>query len=106
MLSKNNVCYIIKAMDNLQSVVWWKEGGFGAQQMRLQILVLSFTSVSPWANWLVLLYLCVLTHKVGIKPTLTSALGVTDNIYKWPTNVPGTHVLNKQETLLYKIWKG
>lgn len=73
--------------------------------MLLQILVLSFTSLSSWTNWLISLYLNFLTCKVGIKLALPSVLGMRDNIHKESTTVLGTPLLNKQELLLYKIWK-
>ena len=93
-----------------QSIIfkaWWggKSVAFGVEQMLFQILVLLLTCLSSWASWPISLYLSLLTCTIGMKLTLTSVLELRDNIHKWLTFVPGTHVLNKQEILFHKVWK-
>lgn len=83
---------------------WWEEHGFWNQtdvSSNLGSLIYWFVISDKLANLSVpqLSYL-----KGGIKLTSTSVLTIRQYIQR-VYHVPGTHVLNEQELLLYKIWK-
>lgn len=80
-------------------MVWRKECGFWSETDVISNLG-SLVNLGKLANLFVPKSAICATE---INLTLTSVLGMRDDIYKWLTIVPGTHVLHKEEILVHKI---